>query len=82
MIFRIERTSDVEGKNPPCKNAYLAKRERPYSFADYERNYWEIKVNSLKDLLQLTSETKQPLVILNYEDQERPIIEIYDDHRE
>lgn len=76
MKFIITRTSDY-GKNPPCEGAVLL-------YKDEESAEWEIEINSLEELLQLSAKTAEPLIIFaqGYDKGNVPELEIYDNYRE
>lgn len=90
MTFRIHRVSDRDAK--PCKNAYLAEEEREACVGRIRDEngkiilqrkimkapYWEIKIESLEDLIRLQKEVKNELIV----DVEKGKIVIYDGYIE
>lgn len=80
MIFKIRRTSaDFEAKTAPCEGAYL---DKTIKHNDYTEHVWKIKVNTIKELMQLIEKTREPLIIFGKKNEDEPMIEIYDDYRE
>lgn len=77
MKFLITRTSDYGGKNPPCEGAVLL-------YKDEERTEWEIEIDTLEALLELSVKTAEPLIIFaqDYDTGNKPELEIYDNYRE
>ena len=77
MRFIITRTSDYDGKNPPCEGAVPL-------YKDKKSAVWEIEINSLEELLQLSVKTVQPLILFaqDYDKDGVPELEIYDNYRE
>lgn len=67
MKFKITRTSTYMRDSAPNERA---KRES---------EGWSIEINDLSDLLELSKNEKQPLIVWAGEN---PEIEIYDDYRE
>lgn len=66
MKFLISRTS---GREPPCEKAYIDSECYPW---------WVIQVATLDDLLQMSIETGQELIV----NAEEKMITIYDECRE
>lgn len=77
MIFRVKRTSfDSGDERAPCEGAYLDKTVKRDYYVDH---IWKIKINTIKELMQLIENTGKPVVIFG---NDVPEIEIYDDYRE
>jgi len=80
MKFNVLRTSGYN-KISPCKNAVLVE----HSESKYERDYWEVNINSIEKLLDLVEEVREEIIIspklLDCEKHDYSI-EIYDAHRE
>lgn len=70
MKYRIYRTSDREGKFPPCINAYKGIQ------CDCFGQAWYININTLEELHSLQERVRTPLIIT------ADTIEIYDTFRE
>lgn len=79
MRFLITRTSDYGGKNPPCEGAIMLYKDEKSAECE-----WEIEINSLEELLQLSVKTVQPLILFaqDYDKGNVPELEIYDYYRE
>lgn len=79
MKFEIRKTSDDYTK--PCEQAVLTKEWRN-EFGWKERK-WEVEVNSLEELMKLIEQSeKERIVIFAADENDGPLIEIYDDYRE
>lgn len=82
MKFRIKRTSNWDGEEKPCENAYGG--EHLGGRADDVR-VWYIDINTLDELIALRNEVENELIIDTTWEKELngiPEIEIYDDYRE
>lgn len=78
MKFIIYRTSNSYlNANSPCEEAVLVEHKLVYKNNDHEqyKNIYEIEINSLEDLINLSK--KYGEIIINGN-----TLEIYDDYRE
>lgn len=80
MTFRVKRTSlDIGEKTAPCEGAFLEETVKHDYYTEY---IWKIKINTIKDLMQLIEKTGKPVVVFGKDEKSGPEIEIYDDYRE
>lgn len=76
MTFRISRVSSDWGEStPPCEKAHLVSKVK-HDF--YTAHFWEIEINSLEELLQLSKDVGTSLIV----DGENTTVTIYDDYIE
>lgn len=79
MKFKIWKTSDNTVK--PCEQAELISEKRN-KYGWLER-LWEIKIDSLEDLMKFIDGTKDKCIVMfSADENDGPSIEIYDDYRE
>lgn len=77
MKFDITRTSDIFREEIPCKGAVLTERK-----TSYNENVWEIEINSLEELIELSKEVNCGIILCRPRSVEGMYeLEIYDDYR-
>lgn len=73
MKFNITKTSDYDLKESPYSGSVLV-RDEEWGF-----RAWEIEIDSIEKLLSIAKECR---VVVGFDDNTLPCIEIYDDYRE
>lgn len=75
MKFEVERTSDIFGHEPPCKEAVLV--DDKSAFKTYT-----MEINSLEELMEFIKKNGEIVITPPHTSSNLYIIEIYDTWRE